>query len=123
MLILLCASQSVRLKVTDLYTFGRNTPGLRDPDLSRQHFQIRTGPKEAYYLVDLGSKNGTQLNGKRVTKKMGYPLGVGDKITAGGLIFEVIEVSAPEATPPKKHPLLMVAIVLILIGAGLVLIL
>ena len=52
--------------------------------LSRQHLAIeRDG--EGWALRDLGSKNGTMLNGARITGRM--PLKPGDRITAGHLIL------------------------------------
>jgi adenylate cyclase len=38
-----------------------------DPRLSRQHAIVRRLTREQYYLLDLGSRNGTMLNGRRVS--------------------------------------------------------
>ncbi len=55
-----------------------------DNGLSRQHLAIeRDG--DGWALVDLGSKNGTMLNGAKVTART--PLKPGDRITAGHLIM------------------------------------
>jgi sigma-B regulation protein RsbU (phosphoserine phosphatase) len=55
-----------------------------DSGLSRQHLAIeRDG--EGWALLDLGSKNGTMLNGARVNGRV--PLKSGDRITAGHLIL------------------------------------
>lgn len=55
-----------------------------DNGLSRQHLALeRDG--EGWALRDLGSKNGTMLNGARVTDRI--PLKPGDRITAGHLII------------------------------------
>src|ERR1700679_3956973 len=69
-------------------TVGRsNPPELCYPDdngLSRQHLAIeRNG--DGWALRDLGSKNGTMLNGAKITERT--PLRSGDRITAGHLIM------------------------------------
>ncbi len=69
-------------------SLGRSSAAdLRFPDdngLSRQHLAIeRDG--DGWALRDLGSKNGTMLNGAKVTGRM--PLKSGDRITAGHLIL------------------------------------
>src|SRR5215831_2714530 len=70
-------------------TLGRATANdLSYPDdsgLSRQHFVIeRVG--EELRLTDLGSKNGTELNGRRVTCPCA--LSPGDRVKAGRLTLE-----------------------------------
>jgi anti-anti-sigma factor len=54
---------------------------IDDPSVSRRHAQIlyRDG---RYYLVDLGSSNGTTLNGRPVTRPA--PLAEGDVLQLGG---------------------------------------
>ena len=47
--------------------------------ISRIHAQI-TKREEQYYLQDLGSSNGTYLNGKRLEAKKEYPIQFGDAI-------------------------------------------
>jgi serine phosphatase RsbU (regulator of sigma subunit) len=70
------------------FTVGRsNAAELCYPDdngLSRQHLAIeRDG--DGWALRDLGSKNGTMLNGAKITERT--PLKSGDRITAGHLIM------------------------------------
>ncbi len=63
-------------------TFGRlpeSTVVLADPNASRNHAEIRPTPS-GYQLVDLGSTNGTKLNGAAVTEHL---LADGDEITFG----------------------------------------
>lgn len=70
-------------------TIGRD-PGstlpLTDNYLSHQHARIveRDGD---YLLEDLGSTNGTYLNGKRMSAPA--PLRRGDRVQAGNLVVEV----------------------------------
>jgi sigma-B regulation protein RsbU (phosphoserine phosphatase) len=59
-----------------------------DSGLSRQHLAItRTGTD--WFVEDLGSKNGTQLNGQRIDQKI--PFRPGDRISAGHLMIEFAE--------------------------------
>src|SRR5438067_1546655 len=61
---------------------------IQDPCASNRHAQIScTGG--VYYLSDLGSSNGTQVNGKRITESV--QLKAGDIIGLGGLSFEFVE--------------------------------
>ncbi len=55
-----------------------------DGGLSRQHLAIERDA-DGWALRDLGSKNGTMLNGARVTERM--RLKPGDRVTAGHLIL------------------------------------
>ncbi len=52
---------------------------LDDPSVSRRHAEIRLDGSE-FWIVDLGSTNGTEVNGKRVSR---LRLGNGDRITVG----------------------------------------
>ena len=51
-----------------------------DPNVSRRHAEVRQ-EGATYWLVDLDSTNGTELNGRRVTRAK---LADGDTITLGG---------------------------------------
>ncbi|MBD2606533.1 FHA domain-containing protein [Scytonema hofmannii FACHB-248] len=50
--------------------------------VSRLHAEIQI-EKSIYYLVDVGSSNGTFLNNIRLEEKKRYPLNLGDKIDLG----------------------------------------
>jgi Zn-dependent protease with chaperone function len=68
-------------------TVGRsldNDIPLDDAALSRRHFQI-SWVEDAYQLVDLGSRNGTRVNGSRVPTAR---LGSGDRIRVGHVELE-----------------------------------
>jgi pSer/pThr/pTyr-binding forkhead associated (FHA) protein len=51
-----------------------------DPNVSRRHAELQQ-EGATYWLVDLDSTNGTELNGKRVSRAK---LSDGDRITLGG---------------------------------------
>jgi adenylate cyclase len=60
----------------------QNTIALSGELVSRNHAMIQVAQAGIYYLHDLGSRNGTFLNGKRVTDPQ--PLADGDRILIGG---------------------------------------
>lgn len=71
----------------ELVTIGRMTDCdvvLSDKGASRRHAQIRVREGEAV-LTDLGSTNGTKLNGQQVQTRT---LGDGDRITIGTTLLE-----------------------------------
>jgi hypothetical protein len=62
---------------------GRRTANevtLADPEVSRRHARIEAGAK-GYYVYDLGSMNGTLVNGRRITAP--HPLADGDVLVLG----------------------------------------
>lgn len=59
---------------------------LNDGSISRAHCSVERAPNETgYLLVDLGSTNGTSLNGRRVKDRV--PLETGDKIFLGSSVL------------------------------------
>jgi serine phosphatase RsbU (regulator of sigma subunit) len=81
------------------YTLGRSSVNelcySEDAGLSRQHLVLESNG-ETWTVADLNSKNGTFVNGERITAV--YPLGPNDRITAGHLALEFAEkVSAAPA--------------------------
>ncbi len=68
-----------------------------DPSISRKHFALEQRP-DGMYLVDLGSLNGTQLNGHRVSTAR---LETGDKVAAGQSVLEFDESGAAVGGVPK----------------------
>jgi pSer/pThr/pTyr-binding forkhead associated (FHA) protein len=86
-------------------TFGRradSTLVLRnDPYVSGSHAQI-IGEGEVFQLTDVGSTNGTLLNGERLMPNQPIILNAGDEIVIGGTIFrfEPNNLDASGATPP-----------------------
>jgi hypothetical protein len=74
--------------VTDQVVIGRSREcdvRVSDANVSRRHAEV-VHEDGAYWLVDLGSTNGTELNGKRVDRTR---LSDGDRITLGSteLVF------------------------------------
>jgi pSer/pThr/pTyr-binding forkhead associated (FHA) protein len=81
--------------------FGRGRGAdieLPDELVSRRHAEIVFGPKQAE-VRDLGSHNGTFLNGARVTAT---PLRSGDSLRIGASVIVVEEV--PEGQQPPENP-------------------
>jgi len=76
------------LRDGEAVVFGRGAPPfgagvLDDSRMSRRHVQVaRTGPD--VQVTDLGSHNGTFVNGERITNRM---LVIGDALAFGGVIL------------------------------------
>jgi len=83
-------------------TVGReasNTIQIKDKHSSRFHFRVESH-RSHYRLLDLGSQNGTKVNGKKVTKRV---LNHGDRIEVGETILyykETKEAPKTRATKP-----------------------
>src|SRR5258706_867016 len=78
----------------ELLTLGRaldNDIRLNSTQVSRYHCRIERGP-EGVWLTDLGSANGTQVNGVRVDRRR---LAAGDRLQVGGVRI-VLEQLEPE---------------------------
>ncbi len=90
-----------------------------DPDISRRHCVIEQWEGK-YSIYDLGSRNGTKINGKRVQRA---ELKHGDVITVGSTLIKFVE-GASMGGPARRLPLHRsvawgVAIIVLLIGAFL----
>lgn len=83
-LIAIAGSQAGRkFKIGDHAVIGRSgeaSVALEDPEVSRSHARVSKSDLGAYLLEDLGSKNGTQVNGLPITRHL---LSFGDKIQVG----------------------------------------
>src|SRR5262245_23014506 len=102
----------------DLIKIGRLSSAhlcLEDEKVSRIHAVIDVGQDGAMFVTDMGSVEGTYVNGKRVTKS---PLAFGDEIKVGNTTIQVQETAAnlahaaqgelPEdATQPAANPAAM----------------
>jgi two-component system cell cycle sensor histidine kinase/response regulator CckA len=72
-----------KFKIGESAVIGRGADAgvtLEDPEISRNHARISCSDVGAYLLEDLGSKNGTQVNGLPIKSHL---LSFGDKIQVG----------------------------------------
>jgi hypothetical protein len=76
---------------------------LDDPKVSRIHAVIEVSPAGEMSITDMGSAEGTQVGGERITK---VTLEDGDEIVVGGtrLIVSQAEAEEAAATPPPPPP-------------------
>jgi hypothetical protein len=68
----------------DTLTLGRLPEcelAVADPNVSRRHAEVRRGPDSTWLVVDLGSTNGTKVNGVRINGQR--QLEDGDEVTVG----------------------------------------
>jgi pSer/pThr/pTyr-binding forkhead associated (FHA) protein len=70
-----------------------------DRDASRVHAVLQPFGNE-FYILDMGSTNGTLINGKLEEKRI---LRHADKITIGRQIFQFL-FTAPDGSPVSNHP-------------------
>jgi len=93
-------AQPRRVEVHDAIELGREGDGILvvDPRVSRRH--LRLASREGRLTVtDLGSANGTAVNGVAITTET--QLQQGDTIQAGGVELRVIEVPEPPREPAR----------------------
>jgi len=83
-----------------LVSIGRGSGNdiiLQDSQASRKHAEISL-QGDQYYIRDLGSTNGTYVNGRRITGP--HPLQPGDTIQIGDTVLVGASVGAPAAAVP-----------------------
>ena len=89
----------LEIKVEDEFLIGRSASGpgalAQDVEISRQHARISRTPDGSYSIEDLGSTNGTQVNGRQISSPQ--ILYVGDKVAVGGSTL-VVQVTSSSAT-------------------------
>lgn len=74
--------------------------------VSRRHAAIRQGDDNTLNVWDLGSSNGTFLNGQRLNAHRPYPLRDGDELRLGQMVIRVNFKPAPVVAPqPAPAPL------------------
>jgi pSer/pThr/pTyr-binding forkhead associated (FHA) protein len=83
-----------RVEVTAALVLGRQAADLaiEDPQVSRRHASVRPAD-DALEVEDLGSKNGTWVNGARIAGPT--RLAPGDRVRVGDTTFEVEATPAP----------------------------
>ncbi|MBI5490340.1 MAG: FHA domain-containing protein [Deltaproteobacteria bacterium] len=101
----------------DEFTVGRkegNVIRLTERNVSRNHARILR-ENGRFYLNDLGSYNGTRLNGRRIRGKM--PLSPGDEIGIGDYTLKIEALAAtaddtPSGPPPEPVQAPQIAVVI-----------
>ena len=88
----------------DIITLGRDITNdivINDPEVSRHHMRLTRGAG-GYTLEDLGSTNGTFVNGQRLTGAKplnnGDMIGLGETVTLG---YEMVR-ERPVGAPPEE---------------------
>jgi len=96
--------ETEKILTKPLLSVGRgetNDISLMDPRASRSHLLLRCTGQDQYYVIDLGSKNGTLLNGKRIF--VPALLKNGDQIRIGTtdltFLLPEADIKAPEGIP------------------------
>ena len=94
-----------RIELGDELVVGREDAALtiEDPELSRRHAAIRPSG-DGFEIEDLGSRNGTHVNGRRIEGTQ--RLGGGDTIKLGQstIRFEAARAAATVASPIPSTP-------------------
>jgi len=96
--------QSIDLKPGRTVVVGRAVTSdvpIYDPTISRRHAEVSL-TEGGVKVKDVGSSNGTFLNGARITEAIA---GENDVITFGKVAFRVKEVTAPAPRPKVVPPL------------------
>lgn len=93
--------------------------------VSRFHARLERG-RGGWLLTDVGSTNGTQVNGQPLAKQQSHLLYPGDRITMGSAVLLVVDDETPvgDEVPSQGsrriHPALMVAgalgVIVVLVG-------
>jgi pSer/pThr/pTyr-binding forkhead associated (FHA) protein len=81
-------SEAVHELVDATITIGRladNAMQIEDPSVSSHHAELTLGENGDYILTDIGSTNGTLLNGKEIAEGEGHALQAGDKVRFGNI--------------------------------------
>jgi len=95
--------QAIDLKPGQTLVVGRAVTSdvpIFDPTISRAHAQI-TAQDGGVHVTDLGSSNGTFLNGSRITEAVATP---NDVVTFGKVAFYVREPAKPSPAPQPQPP-------------------
>lgn len=82
---LMLIHEGKNIPITEQITIGRdvgNIISLDDCMVSRQHALVQR-IKEAFFIKDLNSSNGTFINGEKIPQGMYYKLRKGDAIKIG----------------------------------------
>ena len=106
------AERKLRLEGTNSWTIGRSPENLfvlEDDAMSRRHALVQQMQPGKFYLIDLGSRNGSSLNGRRITASV--ELHDGDSIVCGGttLVFHnpIVDVAEADGVVEDKSATLI----------------
>jgi pSer/pThr/pTyr-binding forkhead associated (FHA) protein len=98
-------ARGTEIEVEDEFLIGRQAEGAGtlgdDIEISRRHARIRRSAPNGCVIEDLGSTNGTYVNGRRITGP--EPLSVGDTVQVGDTTL-VVQFSAEPTPPPTETP-------------------
>lgn len=111
-------------------TVGRNQINdyvINEPGVSKHHAQIVKTDDGGFFIVDMGSVNGTFVNGKRISGE--HPLKPGDTVIVANVSVDwlslfPVENTAPVIPSPQKKKskvwvvILVVIVLLAAVGAG-----
>lgn len=81
-------AEAVHELVDATITVGRladNAMQIEDPSVSSHHAELTLGENGDYILTDIGSTNGTLLNGKEMAEGESRALQAGDKVRFGNI--------------------------------------
>lgn len=99
---------------------------LQDHGISRQHARLQHGP-QGWMLTDLGSTNGTLLNGQPIRAQEPHLLRPGDRVTIGDSVLSLQELPKEGLAPQSRqrtrpHPALLAAgaLLLVIVLTGIV---
>jgi pSer/pThr/pTyr-binding forkhead associated (FHA) protein len=97
-------ARGTRLSSEEPLEIGRSASGQGtlggDPELSRRHARLERLSDGRLLLEDLGSTNGTFVNGTAIAAPT--LLGPGDEVALGGTTLKVV-IPSPEAPPPPRQ--------------------
>ena len=63
---------------------------IRDSEVSSKHAMLFVNVKNRLALIDLGSRNGTRVNGKKLERT---EIGIGDRIKVGNAFITILNAS------------------------------
>ncbi len=91
--------------VVDELLIGRNAEGAGrladDDEISRTHARVTVDSGGRCVIEDLGSTNGTFVNGRRISEPQS--LAVGDKLELGATVLLVQDLPAPPVSPMTER--------------------
>ena len=99
----LLGDQPVTYELSAFSTLGRhpdNTIQVLDRIVSKEHARITLGPSGGYIIRDVGSLNGTYVNGQRITE---HVLAAGDQISMGNSSFRFDQVASDQPAPELQN--------------------